>query len=381
MLIGLFAEAIARGYNSTEETIMGDPTGFNDEALLRITGTETDGNTVPFEVLVRVLDAMQQTVYLLAAAQTKKLKRRFKATEAMKKRYQLRAEVPQAGSYALPLTIGLPEIPLELNDTPSSVLAQFYSVLDSIHSEDDSKLMDIIPDEGFLRRALRELLKFLPKPGERWGVGFTLGTSSELRLDSRSTRLVERWLKEATTGDEALMTVTGDLVRIDFDEQKVVIRYKPDGRRIECFYLPDVEEVLLSNPRELIQVTGKFSLDEESLPTKMVEVSMIEAVDLSPLTFEAVLRNGRLLVMKTPLVLSPALDAETNQYLEVGDPSLGLQVFANNREILVEEIEEQLFMLWDEYALAEPETLVEAAQQVQKALLERIEEVDYVAER
>lgn len=356
---------------------MEDVAGFDGEAKLRITGALTEKHSVPFDVLVRVLDGMQQTVYLLAASETRQLKRRFKLPAETRARYQLKALVPEQGSYALPISIGPQAVQLgfDASSLPQVVLLRFYDVLDAIHRNDDAELMELIPDSAFLQRALRELLNFLPRPGDSWGVGFSFGSRSELTLDTKTRRLVETWLKVASTGDEALMTVTGELQRIDFEERKVVIRYKPDRRKIECFYLPEVEQILLASPRELIQVTGQFILDEDNHPTKMSEVSLIEAVDLSQMTFTSVNRDGRTLAISPPLVVTPVLDEETNQYLEVREDALGLFAFANNRELLVDEIEEQLFFLWDEYAMVGEDTLVEAAQGVRLALLERLEEV------
>ena len=86
-----------------------------------------------------------------------------------------------------------------------------------------------------------------------------------------------------------------------------------------------------------------------------MDVSRIEPLDLSPLVITDLEANG--LALRAPLEWTPTLDEDSQQYLCIEDPSLGLNVFALNREHLLAEVQEQLIMLWHEYACAPDDEL------------------------
>lgn len=62
---------------------------------------------------------------------------------------------------------------------------------------------------------------------------------------------------------------------------------------------------------------------------------------------------------------------QTKQLLYVTHPELGIDVFATTLENLLVELQEQLAMLWHEYALASDEVLDAPARQLKQALLAR----------
>jgi hypothetical protein len=96
--------------------------------------------------------------------------------------------------------------------------------------------------------------------------------------------------------------------------------------------------------------------------------------DLSPLSFDCVNRQGRVLRIEPPLSLVPFLDEEVGDFLHIEDLEIGLHVFAPSRTLLEEEIVQQLFFLWDEYAQEVPEKLTASAQQLQERLKRRMRE-------
>ena len=65
-------------------------------------------------------------------------------------------------------------------------------------------------------------------------------------------------------------------------------------------------------------------------------------------------------------------DPSCPEYVYVMEPSIGLNAFALTRDDLLEEINEQLVMLWDEYANAADDELDAEAQRLKCALIGRI---------
>ena len=106
----------------------------------------------------------------------------------------------------------------------------------------------------------------------------------------------------------------------------------------------------------------------------MSEATRIEPVDLSPLFFSALEHTGRRLRFDPPLYLNPCLDEDTQPLLVISDDVLAIHAYAQTREQLTDELTAQVFFLWDEYALAEPQTLTAGAQVLQATLHSRCRE-------
>ncbi|WP_295401591.1 hypothetical protein [uncultured Thiocystis sp.] len=339
------------------------------DALLRIAGGEADVHTIRSESLVAMLSGLQQLAFLLARIETgEPLGERFKPGRAMRKQFALRCGVPLAGSYALPLAMGdVDELPV--GKLP--ILDQLQAIWAALAAQDHSTLARQLP-EPFKARALREFQRFLPKDQGSTRLYLHTRAAPEARpLTWRSARFIDTLLVADSTED-AVMTVTGELQRIDFATRQVTILYPPTRREIVCTYLPEIEDDLLDARKEPIQVTGRFVLDEEGNPSRLMDVSRIEPLDLSPLTIADLETSG--LALRTPLEYIPTLDEDSQQYLCIEDPTLGLNVFALNREHLLAEIQEQLIMLWREYGCAPDDDLDTEARALKVCLHAALEE-------
>jgi hypothetical protein len=337
---------------------------------LSITGAETENHQVSIETMTLVLTGVQKTVYLLAAAKLKHtLQKRFVPSRDIKNLYTLQCTTPEPGSYVIPLAQFEPSSPLE--ETP--ILEDLTKLLDAVTTGLQNDLQSLLPDSRYREKVLRELLRYLPKPGSRWGLSFQQSGQPAINLESKAIRTVESWLVQAEETD-TIMTVTGELIRIDFDKNLVTLRYPPTNRELECSYVQDIEDSIIESRRELIQVTGRFTLDTDGHPKSLTDVTRIEPVDLSSFTFESVEQNGRRLNLDPELALEPVLDEESYQLLMVSDESLNIHVYAQTREQLADDLVSELFFLWDEYALEEPDNLTPKALQLRESLLNRCKE-------
>ena len=83
--------------------------------------------------------------------------------------------------------------------------------------------------------------------------------------------------------------------------------------------------------------------------------------------------SNRTLTIDPPLELTPIFDESKKLYI-IEDESLSILVFAHNLELLHSELIEELFFLWDAYALEDPELLTEKSQELQTALQKRFHE-------
>ena len=336
-------------------------------ALLTLSGEETEGHEVRAETLATLLVGLQRVAYLLGAAECgQEIGARLKPSRAMRERFSLRCGVPQMGSYALPLDVGrVGEL-----DVGPPLLERLRRIWAALADQDGVALRVALP-ESVAQRVLREIATMLPKMG---GLSVSLQTAqtpAAATLTWRTARYISEQLAPRVPED-TVMTITGELLRIDFAARQVTILYPPTRREIVCTYLPEIEDSIVESRKEPIQVTGRFVLDEDGNPSKLMDVSRIEPIDLSPLV---VTDLERLPVrMKEPLVLVPSLDEESQQYVCVADTDLGLDAFALTREYLFDEVQAQLAMLWQEYACAPDGELDAAARVLKAALLARMED-------
>jgi hypothetical protein len=357
----------------TEPSSYEIPEGY--AALFKIEGGEADRHQVRAETLACALIGLQKIAYLLGAAQEGvEIGERFKPSRGLAERYSLRCGLGIAGSYAIPLDSG-PELNL-LPDNPVNLADAIHQVWESVATNSEEILRRFLPSPVIRKRLAREVLQILPKSGSPYRLGFrSRSRAAPVVLTSRSSRVVQEWIQPSHP-DGAEMTVTGKLQKIDFDRKVVSILYKPTQKSIDCIYLPEIEDAIVESRAVPIQVTGKFELDADGFPKQLTEVSRIESIDLSPIVLaECPLREGDHLRFLQPLELDVSLDEESGQYMGVEHPSLGIDAFALNRELLMDELEQQIRALWIEYALASDEELDEEAQALKRALLSALEEV------
>ncbi len=344
-----------------------------ETAELRIDGTAPGDHSVPVDVLVRMLNGLQQLALIFAAAgEHQPIQHRFKPSAELRSRFTLRCGVPQAGSYVMPVSLVDQAAQPELQQPPA-LFPKVYGFMDAASKDDAGRMTALLPDSRYRERALREVRSLAPKGGERWSGTFGVPGAAPVTIDAKLNRVVERLLA-AGAEEQTVMTVTGELIRINFDENKLFIRYPVNGRQIECSYLPEIENDLLESRRDMIQVTGTFILDADGQPTRLTDVTRIEPIDLSPLTVDRIERGNRVLRANPPLKVEPHLDDETQQLYVVDEPSLDLHIYAYSREDLADELAEHLFFAWDAYAQASPDELTSKAEELRQLLLARFQE-------
>ena len=345
---------------------------------LAIIGNETADHTVRADVLVRALDHLQRIVYLVAAADERRpIGERFAVPESFKERYGLRCGVPKGSSFAVPLALG-PARALWPESPGESPLWRALDLFRSAARGAWGELGRVFADPKYLPRVLSELQAMLPRTGDRWGIALTVG-ADRVTLDAKAYRTVRDYMAP-DVAEDAVMTVTGDLVRVDIESRKVVVRYRPTGGEIQCHCEPSVLESVLESWDVPIQVTGRFTLDRKGHPLRLTGVTRVEPIDLSPMTFDRIEWGGRQLAFDPPLTIQPTLDEESGQLYVLTDDELGIDVFAQTREQVADELAEQVLFQWDTYARESPERLTPGARWLRDALLSRMREVELAAQ-
>ena len=343
-----------------------------DNTELRITGSETADDTVPVDVLVRVLEGLQQTALIIAATINQRtVERRFRPSEQLRQRCRLRCG-PLTHSNSVAVRIGFdPGEPVLFPDPPDErLMGRLLRFAGALARNDTESLNKIIPDARLRALAFRKALNYLPQVGQRWGLELWNGGATPIRLGLEARHSIDEWFRESA---EEEMVVTGQLVRIDFETNKVVVRHPTTRNLLHCNYEIDAEDGLLENRREWVQVHGRFELDRQMNPAKAILVTRIEPLDLSRLTIDRVRDGSQTLRIDPPLELQPRLDDESKQLLVVEDGDIDLLAFAATREELEAEVVAHILLLWNEYANEDRDELTPAAQKLRERLRRRIQ--------
>lgn len=345
--------------------------GKQQATSIYIEGSITEQHRIPSDVLTRIIDGFQNVAWNLGAASEDAAygDRSRRISLDLKKKYMIQWGLPKPGSYVLTL---YPPIEQQID-------ANIMEILTSLATDNFDKLKKTIPDSRLRSKIFKEALNFLPKVGENWLLKYTHNGRSA-SLDAKTSQRVKVWFTESLSAPQPdeVLTIKGELLRIDFEAKRVAVRYLPTHRSIDCYYLPEIEDSIIESRRELIEVTGCFVLDREGHPERLTEVSAIQPVDLSPMTLsQYIQQNQRKLCLTTPLILIPILDEETKQLYIISNELLNIEVDATTRETLMQNLEDQIFFLWDTYGSdqVDPDTLTKGAVTLRNALREQFREI------
>ncbi len=333
-----------------------------------IEGDEQGGHTVPAAVLVQILANAQHAFELIGVqVEGREIRSRARIAGATSKRFQLVCQLPEPGSYAMPVTVG-GSGELFSADQANRAFGIFRSVMENVSARISTGLASLLPNERIRRRVLEAVKGMAPRADAQWKLNMNDDHDvSFATFDVQTIPFVEETLVPVEQR-EAARVVTGELKSIDFAERKVTIIYPPNSKELACIYDETIEDMLYERRRDLIQVTGRVVLDDQGAPKQIIDVTDIRDVDLSSLDIHTV-RHGHLTLKAVHAIsLEPTLD-ETKQLMCVEHGGLALDAFAPTREGLLAELNEQIAMLWTEYALAKDDTLDSVARQLKGVLL------------
>lgn len=91
------------------------------------------------------------------------------------------------------------------------------------------------------------------------------------------------------------------------------------------------------------------------------------ALTLSPVSMRFAKWNDRVLKFNRQVRFHPSVDTDGGVVMfEVENPGLGIHCFGQSRNELIQELNEQIFVIYDEYVCKDPETMTESAKMVRE---------------
>lgn len=338
---------------------------------IKIDGPPVQEGLISFALLGRVLKGVQDTVYYLALSDIQyDYRQRIRVPKEVQQACSIYRVVEDKGSYSLTAEIAPPQQLGGIDDIGLAAKNKYLQVVGCLKKAALEGLNEIIPDSNYRRKILRTITSYCPKSGEKWRVGIgDIGQS----LTILETDIVRSIRKVLIKPDFEQRKISGELVQVHLDENKLGLYYAPSQRVIHCTYESELEDFIVSNLRETIQVHGRVQMDSRGEPEKIVDVLEIEEIDMSPIEISEIQFDGNVLVLKDNLILSVDFDQESQEFV-LNYSEMGIVIGAESREDLIAEFCDDFYWIWQEYAKDDAATMSQGAQKLSKKIKDMVKE-------
>ena len=339
---------------------------------IKIDGPPVKDGQISFDLLGRVLKGVQETVYYLALSELQyDYRQRIRVPQYVKESCAIYRVVEDKGSYCLTAEIAPQSQVEEIEDIGLSVKQKYLQVVECLKKETIQMLDNIIPDSNYRRKVLRSISTYCPKSGDKWNLGIGDFDKPLMMLEPGIGKSIRNVLIKP---DLEHRTISGELVQVHLDENKLGLFYAPSQRVIHCTYEPDLEDFIVSNLRETIQVYGRVQMNNRGEPEKIVDVLEIEEIDVSPMDIADIQVDGTILVLKESLNLTVSFDPEGQEFV-LEYPEIGIVVGAENRDDLLSEFCDDFYWVWQEYGNGDMKFMSEGAVKLSQKVKDMVKEI------
>ncbi|MDR2169223.1 MAG: hypothetical protein LBP59_03685 [Planctomycetaceae bacterium] len=326
---------------------------------LRIFNLFEDDHFVDVEVLTKILHGLQKIVIDIAKDELNILPS-GKIPKEKKQLFSVRCGIPRSGSYELSVVFGHNnsysyESDLITTKVGEKIKQCFYS----LGIEGEKNMFLLITNPILRKRVYSNFQTIIPPLGERWQLEISgKKYDRKIQLNNKAIQKLKQLQEDdkiLTEEVTTLQVVTGHLVKMDFESRCITLKYPPTQTKLKCYYTDKIEMELFQNRRELLQITGNITYGEQNreIPKKITDVNNIQFLDLSDFLLTSFPYKGGQLIFKKPLTLSPKL-TESCQFMTLQYPKLGIDVIAQTRKELEEELSAEIETQW-EYCAKQPD--------------------------
>jgi len=344
---------------------------------LHFEGVPTQGHVIPAKALVQVLEGFQKVVHLIAMQEEDRpIQQRLRVSREIERKFPLICGTPEDGGYKLPVTIGGTDDKLFDGQEHNAVALKTREVFEAI-SQGNLEVFDkCIPDRAYRAYILNTFTQM--QPPRHSGLVMHIEDFQEKRILDGTVafeavkKLLNPRPSEVSPADFGY--VAGALIEMKFNERRLILKLLKWGKSIAASYDDEFEPILLTHPRDLIQVHGNIVFGEDGAPQSISDVDEILEIDETPIDIDVVdLKNCAVLKPLTPLLSKVTFDRDT--WLYQADGPFDILLFAQTRTEIEAQLYDELEMLWSEYAKVDPSVLTQDAQQLRVDLLKVFEEV------
>ncbi|MEA2045056.1 MAG: hypothetical protein U9N48_00820 [Euryarchaeota archaeon] len=230
------------------------------------------------------------------------------------------------------------------------------------------RMIELIDDKRRVNRILREFEPMWPDEKSEYTISFGFGIHRARNLDPVRKPVVSSYLHRPPEKYEK--TIIGRLMELRVDRKR---RFQVDTAEgiVTCQYNPEVEEHIRENIGNLVRVQGMMKLRKGVYTLRVDHEDSLETIPRLPLN--KIRLKDRDVSLKEPMHIDIIYDNDL--YISTCD-KLKLRVTANNLKEVLEGLNEEMEMLWEDYVEAGEDVLSEDALQLRNEILSMFDAED-----
>ena len=251
------------------------------------------------------------------------------------------------------MRIGSAQIELMLSDSQTGLLGgvtlgeKAISIADDIIQKVSEKdisfgLSNAIKNELRQERVIREFETIWPDEQSKNNIMLGFGKIDLVPLNPFHRHNLRDLLPRPPENVEK--SVTGRLMEVRVDQRRSFRIDTAEGV-VTCLYAPDLENKVVENIGRLVRIRGIMALEKGGKYTLSAD-NETSLEDLKSLPLDRVKIKGRILDLKEPILLD--VSYEGDRYL-VSSDKFHLRGFGSNLKAAIEDLNEEIETLWDDY--------------------------------
>ncbi len=290
---------------------------------------------------------------------------------SVKKRCDLVVNDLNYGSFEATIALADPQTSLPFPEFPDQgtigerALKMTREIIEISADHDDiaSNIFDIMPDEFRVHRCLQVLDSIWPDEKSQFSlnVGFN---KHRIKLDPVRKPIIQQAIKKQPEKYQG--KVTGRIIDIRVDRKRRCIIDTPDGE-VNCKYEPEMQDVIFNNLTKLVIISGMIEQEKNKFSIEFTDKSALEPIDSLSLS-EVDFGEGNIKKFTHPLKIFAEYEDESDSYI-ITNEEFKLLAVAPNLKVGMEEINEELKILYEEYVNEDISNLTESAVQLREQLL------------
>lgn len=244
-------------------------------------------------------------------------------------------------------------------------------IINDAANGDVKQFNQMVPSKLARKRVLEGVGKVSPAEDER--IRVTSGVEDRKTTELKQAKLIPFQKLQPVEEDYTDVEVIGRIVVVDFERHKLSLRPKAVTKRFTLDYDPDMEDRLIAARHKLMCVKCKVKYNINGDIENIKDADGIEALDLKDIEVSEFEAAGAIHAFKEPIVVQVGLDETGQVYIGNYDP-LGLVVYAEYQDELLEEVKADLSWRWTDLAQESEDNLAPDAIAVRRTLLDLVVE-------
>ena len=211
-------------------------------------------------------------------------------------------------------------------------------------------------------RLIREFEAIWPDDQSKNNIILSFGKEDEVALNPSHKHFLRDLLP--LTPEDVEKSIAGRLMEVRVDQRRSFQIDTAEGI-VACSYAPELENKIVENIGRLVRINGIMALGKGGKFSLYLDNEM-SLEDLKTLPLDKVKIRGKSLDLKDPILLDVSYDDELYW---VSSDKFHLRGFGPNLKAAIEDLNEEIEMLWEDYVEVGPGELSEDAMDFRKALI------------